>query len=520
MRITTKQLIFLFIPLGLGILYFFLRLYNILALPLFTDEAIYIRWAQIAKQDAVWRFISLVDGKQPSFVWIGMVLLRFFDDPLLAGRMVSVFGGFATAIGLFFLGNEVFRSEPASLKIFSFTKQSVRIGFLSSTIYVIYPFGLVYDRMALYDSLVGTFAVWSLYLLILLVRSFRLDVALIAGLAIGGGVLTKSNGFFSLYSMPFLLALLDLRKKNLKPRLIKFIALCLVVIVLSNAIYAILRLSPFYHIIAEKNALFVYPFSEWVKHPFTYFISNIKRLISWFIIYLTIPGVLLGLFAFFVNKKYFWEKILLVAWFAFPFIILAFFGNTIYPRFILFMTLPLIPLVSYSLIELVSKYKSPIFRFGALVVFAIWLLVIDLFILTNFGKAPIPKEDTGQYFNSWSAGNGVKQSVEFFKNEGRDKKIYIMTQGTFGLMPYGLEMYLADSPNIKIKAVWPIQDIAPDEVLAAARKMPTYAIFYQPCTACSKKGNLPPPLWPLKLLQSFQQGNSDDYYRIYQVEVR
>ena len=69
----------------LFILYFATRLYNILDLQMFTDEAIYTRWSQIARFDANWRFISLTDGKQPSFVWINMVIMRLVDDPLLAG---------------------------------------------------------------------------------------------------------------------------------------------------------------------------------------------------------------------------------------------------------------------------------------------------------------------------------------------------------------------------------------------------------------------------------------------------
>src|SRR6187431_3384432 len=93
----------------IAVLYFLLRLYNLTSLPIFTDEAIYIRWAQVAKQDAVWRFISLTDGKQPMYVWWAMILLKFIKDPLYAGRFVSVLTGFATVVGLFFLGNELFR---------------------------------------------------------------------------------------------------------------------------------------------------------------------------------------------------------------------------------------------------------------------------------------------------------------------------------------------------------------------------------------------------------------------------
>lgn len=499
-------------------LYFFLRLFHILSLPLFTDEAIYIRWAQIAKQDANWRFISLTDGKQPMYVWIAMIFLKFIKDPIMAGRIVSVFAGFVTTVGLFFLGNEAFKPKEKNgiYKIFSFTKESVSIGLLSSFIYVIYPFGLVYDRMALYDSLVGAFAVWSLYLLILLVKSVRLDVALITGLVVGGGLLTKFNAFFSIGSIPFLLIIFDWSKKNLSDRLIKFTLQAFLVVGLSYSMYSILRLSPFYHIIGEKTALFAYPISEWLKHPFTYFYSNVHALLDWFITYFSIPGIIITVSAFVINKKNFLEKSVLNLWFLFPFTYLSFFGNTIYPRFIFFMTLPLIPLFAYSIYVFFEKYRNVFVR-AVLILLAFGCYIYaDYFILTNFAYAPIPHADTDQYINSWSAGNGVNQSVEFFREQAKDHKIYIMTEGTFGLMPFGLEMYLVDNPNVKIKAFWPIENTEPKEVVLASKQMPTYAIFYQPCPSCNAAGDIP-VMWHANLISKYRQGTSSMYYSIYQI---
>src|SRR5574341_1123005 len=116
-------------------LYLLTRLTNLTQLPVFTDEAIYIRWSQIGSQDANWRFISLTDGKQPLFTWLAMITVRIFSDPLLAGRVVSVIAGFFTMIGVWVLAKEVF--------------QKPRIAYLASALYVLSPFALVYDRMAL-----------------------------------------------------------------------------------------------------------------------------------------------------------------------------------------------------------------------------------------------------------------------------------------------------------------------------------------------------------------------------------
>ena len=205
--------------LVLLVIFFATRLYNILALPIFTDEAIYVRWAQIAKDDAAWRFISLTDGKQPSFIWLMSFSLAFIKDPLLAGRLVSVFTGLITMIGLFFVGREVFKS--------------LRIGMISAFLYAIYPMALVYDRMALYDSTLGMFMVWSFYLTVLLARSLRLDVALILGMVIGGGVLTKTSAFFSIYLLPFSFLLVDIKKGKTFKTIVRWTLLALVVSVVA-----------------------------------------------------------------------------------------------------------------------------------------------------------------------------------------------------------------------------------------------------------------------------------------------
>src|ERR1035437_962898 len=144
------------VSLVITLLYFSLRLIYLTRLPIFTDEAIYLRWAQIALHDSSWRFISLTDGKQPMFVWVAMILIKFIHDPLIAGRLVSVGTGFLTMLGLVTLTYELFKNK--------------RTAFLVAVLYIVYPFAQVLDRMALYDSMVATFYVWALYVSVLLVR--------------------------------------------------------------------------------------------------------------------------------------------------------------------------------------------------------------------------------------------------------------------------------------------------------------------------------------------------------------
>ncbi|KKQ29071.1 MAG: Dolichyl-phosphate-mannose-protein mannosyltransferase [Candidatus Levybacteria bacterium GW2011_GWA1_37_16] len=486
----------------LTLIYFVSRFYSILSLPIFTDEAIYIRWAQIAKQDANWRFISLTDGKQPMLIWLMMIALRFVQDPLLAGRVVSVGAGFLTLIGMYFLGKEIFRSN--------------KIGLISSALYVIFPMALVYDRMALYDSLVGTFAVWALLLVVLLIRKIRLDIALIFGMVVGGGVLTKTNAFFSLYLLPASLILLDWKEKGLRNRLTKWLFLVIIAVVIVYGFYFILRLSPFFHIISEKNAIFVYPFKEWLKHPLEFFIGNWKALWDWTIRYLTWPFFALAIASFFLSKSFLREKIVLFLWFIIPIVALGLFGKTLFPRFIFFMILPLLPLIAFSLVNIYTKFKM-------LYVFLIFLFLVfvlafktDYLILKDFANAQIPISDRNQYLTDWPAGGGVNGVVEFFKREVGKGKIYVATQGTFGLMPYALEIYLVNNPNIKIDGYWPVGDVIPAKAIEKSKKIPTYFLFYQPCSSCVYPGAAPVQ-WNLNPVLRIK-GAGDNYTSIYRIK--
>ena len=489
---------------GIIILYFFTRLYNILELPIFTDEAIYVRWAQIAKNDAFWRFISLTDGKQPLFVWVAMILMKVVEDPLLAGRLVSVLAGFVSMIGLFFLGRELFKNKW--------------IGLVSSFFYCLYPMALVYDRMALYESLVGVFSVWSLFLIILLVRKARLDAALLLGMVAGGGVLTKTSGFLSLYLLPFSLILFDWQKKERLKRFLKWLGLLVIATIAAYGYYSILRLSPYFHIIDEKNAIFVYPLKEWIIHPFDFFVNNLKTFWDWLITYVTWPIFLLVVGSFFIARTFVKEKLLLFIWFLIPFVALAIFGKTLYPRFIFFMTLSLIPLTSLSLVRLHKVLKN-IWLFIALcLLIFIFALRADYFILNDFAHAPIPTSDLNQYSNDWPAGGGVKEAINFFKEESKGKKIYIATEGTFGLMPYAFEMYLVQNPNIKIEGFWPIDDTIPQKVSKESKKTPTYFVFYQPCVPCQGKG-LAPISWNVEKVMQIQRGENN-YLTVYKIRSK
>lgn len=473
---------------GLTALYFITRLTNLTKLPIFTDEAIYIRWAQIGSRDAAWRYISMVDGKQPLFTWIMMVFLRVIADPLLAGRLVSVFAGLGTTIGLWFTAYELFKSK--------------KIAFTASLLYIIIPFGLMYDRMALYDSLSGFLSLTSLYLAILLVRRVRLDVALMLGISLGLGMLNKTSGFLSLYLLPGTLILKT-------QKFFKWLGFAIIAAILSQALYNILRLSPLYAMIGQKDTVFIYSFSEWLTHPFNFLYGNIRGLFDWAINYLTWPIFTLAIFSGLSLWKYPREKLLMLGWWFAPFFALALDGRVLYPRFILFMVLPLMILAAVGVTWIWDGLKQSVWRWVCILLIFGGSIYIDYYIITNPLYAPIPAADAGQYIDNWPSGWGIPELNALLAREASKGKISVFTDGTFGLLPYSIEIYLVDNPNVKIKGLYPLTEDVPPEVSQAAKMNPTYMIFNQ-------TQNI--PAWPMKFIAQYQKGKRTDVFlRLFEV---
>jgi hypothetical protein len=200
---------------------------------------------------------------------------------------------------------------------------------------------------------------------------------------------------------------------------------------------------------------------------------------------------------------------------------LALFGVKIYPRFIFLMTLMLLPLAAWGLdfvitfVQKMTHLNLPKIFYAVVItaVFVVYPGFVSLQFAVNPVNAAIADADKAQYLNGWASGWGVKESVAFFNEKAKQQKIFIATEGTFGLMPESMEIYLIQNKNIIIKGFWPV-GVFPKEVLAYAKKMPAYFIFYQP------QHQVIPSDFPLKLIFEVKQGNANTYYRVYQVVPR
>jgi len=412
---------------------FAIRVYHLTILPVFADEAIYIRWSQVMGAEATLRFLPLSDGKQPLFMWILMFIVRRFSDPLFISRLLSVFTGLGTLIGIFFLTQLLFKSKKNSL--------------LAAFIWAICPIAFFFDRMALVDSMLTMFGIWTLFFAVLTAKLKRLDTAMIGGFMLGFALLTKSPALF----FTILIPTTWIYAKNFKD-LIKIILLTVVTLIIGYAMYNILRLGPDFATISSRNQDYIFPISHlWTnpKDPFVFHIAEIFT--DWFEKMGPGIGLVLGVIGIFHAWRKNWRETLIVfAWFFIPLIVQSEYAKVFTVRYIL-MTIPFfVILISISLLKTKTKLSNAI-TLTLLIIFIVQALLFDKALVTNPEAANLPSSERSGYLEEWSAGTGIKQVADYIKNQYSSdpaKQIVVGTEGYFGTLPDGLQIYLNSNPKI------------------------------------------------------------------------
>lgn len=359
------------------------------------------------------------------------ISLRFFNDPIIAGRIVSVIAGLASLIGLYFIGKTLFNRT---------------VGILAMIFYIAIPFYLIYDGLALMDSLLMAYIIYGTFFTIKLAQTQKPLFAIAAGIVIGLGLLTKSSAIFSLYLLPF--GLLLLPKINFQS-VVKYCAFSLIAVVFAKAIESFLRLSDYYNVIEGKNHEFIYTLQEVVKDPIKLIIQNSAIIFPWLIDYLGIPLLLLVLFSLFFKKQ--WKiTFFLFAYSVIPLFALILFGKQLYPRYILFMTWPLLLLAGFTIQRFDQwVHRRHMFTFTALIIILAIPLYTDYLLLTNPLKAKLPEIERWQLLNGDPSGFGLNELVNFF-NAKKDKRLLIVTDKPLGILPNGLAIHYPLHGNFRI----------------------------------------------------------------------
>jgi 4-amino-4-deoxy-L-arabinose transferase-like glycosyltransferase len=436
------------------------------ALPVFADEAIYIRWSQLMIDD--WQryaFFPLNDGKTPLQMWLMIPFLNFFSDQLFAGRFLSVLVG----VGQIIIVQKLIKKLGG--------------GFLSQVLGMVWvsvlPFWFFHHRMALIDALITFFLTLVLYGLFQLTSKLKpkqkMLWTLITGLSFAAALYTKVPAIF--FSMVFVFfSLRNVRWPFTQEQLKHFVIQC-VWLGIAGAIgiagFLTLKLNPAFGQLFSRGNDFTFTIQEVLTKELHTPFFNLYKVSGWILAYLSPVLVLLPLIWFRWSKK---KRIILLLYvssllFALPFIGL---GKVLAPRYFLPSAIGIT--VSAALcVDEMKKRKFP-HKKSILVAVSLFPIVWSLpFLVTswfNVNQIPFVSVDRVQYQTEWSAGFGHREVTHLIEEKAKEGRIVVATEGSFGTLPDGILMDLHNKPvnNIEVYGIGaPIVNV-PDTFIQKARQ--------------------------------------------------
>jgi 4-amino-4-deoxy-L-arabinose transferase-like glycosyltransferase len=430
------------------------RLPLLMNLPVFVDEAIHIQWAQQTLQGDL--KAGLWDGK-----WLSIKLMALFLilplHPLEAARLASVFAGFASVLACVMIGTALY---------------SRMVGLIAGLAYIVMPYALFNDRMALTDGFQTAFGAWALFAAIMHARAptWRSGAALLILLL--GAVLAKISGIILVLVPLLVIAALARRQQRVRA------ALWAAPAILAPA--ALLALFTWRG--AGTYQLFSKSSSVSLADRLENILRNIGMVADWYWTLLTPPLAVFAAVAviwpFFRRERRGIMLALVLAAVIAPYIAGA---TTWFFRYLLFTTVPLALLIAALLADCASwaRGRSGAWLLGiAALLLAAWPLALDLRLVANPRDPAVPFLLRDGYVMGWTSGEGLPDAAAYLSARAAESPDGInVLRFYFWDHPYqGLDLYLAPSTKLSLHTLDPSAPEVMDAIAELTDQRPTYFV--------------------------------------------
>lgn len=398
---------------AVSLLYLLTRLLHLTRLPVFLDEAMHLDWA--FRTAATGQLVGHTDGGRYLPIWAYAVVATGAADPLRSARLCSVVSGLATVLGLAWLGRLL--DPPAA-------------GLLAAFLYVAAPFTLLYDRMALVDSLLSALVVYAALFAVLWARSAAWGLATALALTVGAAGLTKLSGLLLLVVPAAIAAAARSGRRALLRRQLP-------------GIYGVvlLLLLPIAFDRGGTGRFFVenlWMLRAGAGEP-SFLGRNAQLGASWLVAYLTpIGAVLVALAAAWSLRGRERADLLLLlmaaGWCAF-FVLVG--GRYWFPRYML----PAVPLFLLLLARRATRAgRAPAWLVAGMLTVA-WL-PFDTALIADPVRAPLPPVERSQYIYDWPSGYGLGEVFGRLRREAERRPIVVLRDQSSTPLKEGLDLLL------------------------------------------------------------------------------
>lgn len=460
---------------GYLLVFFLLRLLNIMSFPLETDEIRHIVRARETLEGDL--FIGLREGWKQTYIWLIAIASPFFVNLIVTARIMAVLAGLINGWVCYRLAQALYPSR--------------RLGYLAALFYLFIPFAVFYDRLALTDSLLTTLMGLSLLLSFRLWQQPSMKWAILLGLTFSLATLTKPYALLY-YPAPLLTWLILGRKINYS-KIIKMIT-----VVYGTTLFAWLLIltagRPAYTDDHSKKLVFNtgdVAFLETVR-------SNLSLAVQWLTAYLTVPftGLLILAILFVLFKRDRIGFVLLVL-IVTPVVAFSLVTSVWYARYLLPLLVPMSVLCAWGIDELVSwlwltlnRTASQVanasgvylsLQLGLFFIISLSALRFDYLIVIDPVQAPLPIPDKEAYPQSRFYLDGYKESATF-AGELATRYPEMIFLKRADAMPFELEslnFYLPDSTIAQITTadIGEFDSLTSDYLDQLARQAPTFALL-------------------------------------------
>lgn len=421
---------------GLISIFLGLRLFNLLVQPLYLDEGIYIFWSKLVSESTDFAYVSLQDGKTPLYFWLIASLRGIIGDTLLAGRLISVGASVVSVFSWMVIIKNSVKFKYSNLIYLAF--------------FAVMPLGLMTERMAFSDSLLGACVSLSfmfLYLAYLDIDHNKLWKVLIwtfmSGITLGLGYMTKTTTrLFLVIHMGVIVFWLIIFFKN--RQLLKIMQLILVIIIMYfiyNQIIGFLRFGGqrFWGEIVNKENLLTFSVPEIISRlknePLSY--MAYVPLVGEYILYyfgVTLPLTIAG-FVFIVKNNF---KNFSIIFMAVSIVIAVFLSGRVMASRYFYILVPVITAIitigAVKLFETKNKWYLSI-----VVITWILLFIQSLIMIISPYNGVYASDDKNYYYTGEVNAYGLQDVIKYLND--KEGNSIVGVYGTWGI-PEGVRVIL------------------------------------------------------------------------------
>ncbi len=457
-----------------------IRFINLLSIPIFGDEALYLWLADEFKHNPSTYLKSINYGVFPLTIWT----YAFFEtitgnliNPLLLGRTLQVLFDIFTAGFIFLIGKKLF---------------SIKEGLISAVIYLSLPLTFFHSRFALLEPLTSLFLTAGIYFSLCLIKSENtLKNILLTSILITLAFFTKALAVVS-YIAILLTPILSI-KRNLS-KVLWYSSLKITLVFIVTSIFMALFYLP---ISQEFTSKFVSSNNGSLESTLIQLKLNLWRTYWWGKVYLTLPITLLTITgAFFIFLKKELRLVWLYTWLIISTVLECVFAANFFPRHLFMLASPISLICSYF----ISRILKENLRLITLTIFLFLIpsLKINFQIITNPKNAPIALEDKQQLYEDWTSGEGLKEVAQKLKSYSTNQKILVFVEDDPNLIWSLPTLYdLGNTKLYKSEELLKGNFLNTKEV-EISKQYPTYLIL--------NRNPDVPKSWPAKLVFAHPKG--------------